>query len=40
MSNTAEAVLGKVDCSVMTVKPPGFVTPITAQVEEEQPRLL
>ena len=40
MSNTAEAVLNKVDCSVMTVKPPGFVTPITAQVVEEQPSLL
>ena len=28
MGNTAEAVLNEVDCSVATVKPPGFESPI------------
>ena len=27
--NTAEEVLRQVDCSVLTVKPGGFVTPVT-----------
>lgn len=30
IGNTAESVLQQVDCSVLTVKPEGFVTPITA----------
>jgi universal stress protein E len=29
VGNTAEKVLGELDSSVMTVKPPGFVTPVT-----------
>ncbi len=29
IGNSAEAVLRQVDCSVLTVKPPGFVTPVT-----------
>jgi nucleotide-binding universal stress UspA family protein len=30
ISNTAEEVLRQVDCSVLTVKPDGFVTPVTS----------
>jgi len=29
IGNTAETVLRMVDCAVLTVKPPGFVTPVT-----------
>ncbi len=29
IGNTAEKVMNKVDCSVLTVKPEGFVTPVT-----------
>ena len=29
IGNTAEEVLGAVDCSVLTVKPEGFVSPVT-----------
>ncbi|MFB1488810.1 MULTISPECIES: universal stress protein [unclassified Thiocapsa] len=29
MGNTAETILQQVDCSVLAVKPPGFVTPVT-----------
>jgi universal stress protein E len=29
MGNTAEAILNQIDCSVFTMKPNGFVTPIT-----------
>jgi nucleotide-binding universal stress UspA family protein len=29
IGNTAEKVLNNVDCSVLTVKPEGFVTPVT-----------
>lgn len=29
IGNTAEAVLGQVNCSVLTVKPEGFVSPVT-----------
>jgi nucleotide-binding universal stress UspA family protein len=28
IGNTAEEILGEVDCSVLTLKPPGFVTPV------------
>jgi nucleotide-binding universal stress UspA family protein len=28
IGNTAETVLGQVDCSVLTVKPEGFDTPV------------
>ena len=31
IGNTAELVLRQVDCSVLTLKPPGFVTPVTLQ---------
>ena len=30
IGNSAEAVLRQVDCSVLTLKPPGFVTPVEA----------
>jgi nucleotide-binding universal stress UspA family protein len=29
IGNTAEEVLNQIDCSVLTVKPEGFVTPVT-----------
>jgi len=29
MGNTAETILNQLDCSILAVKPPGFVTPIT-----------
>jgi len=29
MGNTAENILNQLDCSVLAVKPPGFVTPVT-----------
>lgn len=29
MGNTAEDILAQIDCSVLTVKPPGFVSPVT-----------
>ena len=29
MGNTAESILGQLDCSVLTIKPPGFTSPIT-----------
>ncbi len=28
MGNTAETILNKIDCSVLAIKPPGFVTPV------------
>jgi nucleotide-binding universal stress UspA family protein len=28
IGNTAEKILHKVDCSVLTIKPEGFVTPV------------
>ena len=31
MGNTAENILTQLDCSVLTVKPPGFVSPITLE---------
>lgn len=31
IGNTAEKVLNKVDCSVLTLKPEGFVTPVTLE---------
>jgi universal stress protein E len=31
IGNTAESVLGQVDCSVLTVKPEGFLSPVTLQ---------
>jgi len=31
MGNTAESVLAQLDCSVLTIKPPGFTSPITLE---------
>ncbi len=31
MGNTAETILSQIDCSVLAVKPPGFVTPVTLE---------
>lgn len=31
MGNTAEAILGQIDCSVLAVKPAGFCTPVTIE---------
>lgn len=31
MGNTAETVLNPIDCSVLAIKPPGFVTPVTLE---------
>ena len=35
IGNTAEQVLSKVNCSVLTVKPEGFVTPVTLEATGE-----
>jgi len=29
IGNTAETILNQIDCSVLAIKPPGFVTPVT-----------
>ena len=29
IGNTAESILDQLDCSVLAVKPPGFVSPVT-----------
>jgi len=29
MGNTAESILTQLDCSVLTVEPPGFISPVT-----------
>ncbi len=31
MGNTAETILNQLDCSVLAIKPPGFVTPVTLE---------
>ena len=31
MGNTAEAILEQIECSVLAIKPPGFVTPVSLQ---------
>ncbi|MBT8081129.1 MAG: universal stress protein [Gammaproteobacteria bacterium] len=31
MGNTAESIIGQLDCSVLTVKPPGFMSPVTLE---------
>ena len=31
MGNTAETILGQIDCSILAIKPPGFVTPVSLQ---------
>jgi len=33
IGNTAESILRQVKCSVMAVKPEGFVTPVTLEVQ-------
>ena len=33
MGNTAESILDQLDCSVLAIKPPGFVTPVTLEEE-------
>ena len=30
IGNTAEAIFGRIDCDILAVKPPGFVSPVTA----------
>jgi nucleotide-binding universal stress UspA family protein len=32
MGNTAETILNQLDCSVLAVKPQGFVTPVTLDI--------
>lgn len=34
MGNTAETILNQIDCSVLAIKPPGFVTPVTLAIPE------
>jgi len=29
MGNTAESILNQIDCSVLTIKPSGFVSPVS-----------
>jgi nucleotide-binding universal stress UspA family protein len=31
MGNTAENILNQIECSVLAIKPPGFVTPVTLE---------
>jgi len=31
MGNTAESILGELYCSVLTIKPPGFTSPVTLE---------
>jgi nucleotide-binding universal stress UspA family protein len=31
MGNTAETILEQIDCSVLAIKPPGFVTPVVLE---------
>lgn len=31
MGNTAESILGELNCSVLTIKPPGFTSPVTLE---------
>ena len=31
MGNTAETILHQIDCSVLAIKPPGFITPVTLE---------
>jgi len=35
MGNTAETILNQIDCSVLAIKPPGFVTPVTLDTPED-----
>jgi len=38
MGNTAESILQQVECSVLTVKPDGFVTPVASEQHEQLPK--
>ena len=31
MGNTAETILNQIDCSVLAIKPPGFITPVSLE---------
>ena len=31
MGNTAETILHQIDCSVLAIKPPAFITPVTLE---------
>jgi nucleotide-binding universal stress UspA family protein len=31
MGNTAESILTQLDCSVLTIKPPEFISPVTLE---------
>jgi nucleotide-binding universal stress UspA family protein len=31
MGNTAETILNRIECSVLAIKPAGFVTPVTLE---------
>ena len=33
IGNTAELILRQVDCAVLTIKPEGFVSPVTLEVQ-------
>jgi nucleotide-binding universal stress UspA family protein len=33
MGNTAEEILKQIDCSVLAIKPPGFVSPVTLELD-------
>ncbi len=35
MGNTAETILNQINCSVLAIKPPGFVTPVTLATPED-----
>jgi nucleotide-binding universal stress UspA family protein len=39
MGNTAETILGRVACSVLAVKPEGFVTPVQVDTVSRQAAL-
>ena len=34
IGNTAEQILNQIDCSVLTIKPAGFISPVTADIGE------
>lgn len=40
LGNTAEVILSKVDCSVLAVKPAGFVSPVKSQPRKRNPAAL
>ena len=38
MGKTAESILQQVECSVLTVKPDDFVTPVTMELHKQLPK--